>query len=175
MIKRIGVPQEPAQVSPQVSPQSPEQGSVPGRAAIPDQVQAPPATLAAVSAPASAQRTCLLVDDSRMIRKVARRIVEGAGYAVIEAENGEEGLARCRAAMPDLVITDWNMPVMTGIEFVTALRAIPSARQPRVVFCTTNSGARDIHKGIEAGADEYVIKPFDEAALLSRLQSVGAA
>jgi two-component system, chemotaxis family, chemotaxis protein CheY len=122
-----------------------------------------------------APRTCLLVDDSRMIRKVARRIVESIGYAVVEAENGEEGLARCRAAMPDLVITDWNMPVMSGIEFVTALRAIPTARPPRVVFCTTNSGARDIHKGIAAGADEYVIKPFDEAALLSRLQAVGAA
>jgi len=163
LIKRISVLQEPAQVS--------AQGPVPARAAIPQQVHEPPAA----SASASAQRTCLLVDDSRMIRKVARRIVEGAGYAVTEAENGEEGLARCRAAMPDLVITDWNMPIMTGIEFVTALRAIPSARQPRVVFCTTNSGARDIHKGIEAGADEYVIKPFDEAALLSRLQSAGGA
>ena len=122
----------------------------------------------------SAQRICLLVDDSRMIRKVARRIVESVGYTVVEAENGEEGLARCRAAMPDLVITDWNMPVMTGIEFVTALRAIPTPQPPRVVFCTTNSGAKDIHKGITAGADEYVIKPFDEAALISRLQSIGA-
>ncbi|MGX7951953.1 response regulator [Tsuneonella sp. HG249] len=121
------------------------------------------------------RRTCLLVDDSRMIRKVARRIVESVGYVVVEAENGEEGLARCRAAMPDLVITDWNMPVMTGIEFVTALRAIPAARPPKVVFCTTNSGAKDIHKGIAAGADEYVIKPFDEAAIVSRLQAIGAA
>jgi len=140
---------------------------LPARAAAP---QAAP-----VSMPATAQKTCLLVDDSRMIRKISRRIVESVGYLVVEAENGEEGLARCRAAMPDLVITDWNMPVMSGIEFVTALRAIPAARPPKVVFCTTNSGARDIHKGIEAGADEYVIKPFDEAALLSRLQSVGAA
>jgi two-component system chemotaxis response regulator CheY len=121
------------------------------------------------------QRTCLVVDDSRMIRKVARRIVESVGYSVVEAENGEEGLARCRAAMPHLVITDWNMPVMSGIEFVTALRAIPTERRPRVVFCTTNSGARDIHKGIEAGADEYVIKPFDDASLISRLQAIGAA
>ncbi|MGX7925461.1 response regulator [Tsuneonella sp. HG094] len=129
----------------------------------------------APEAPQPAQRTCLLVDDSRMIRKVARRIVEGIGYAVIEAENGEEGLARCRAAMPHLVITDWNMPVMSGIEFVTALRAIPTQRPPRVVFCTTNSGARDIHKGIAAGADEYVIKPFDDASLISRLQAIGAA
>lgn len=110
-----------------------------------------------------------------MIRKVSRRIVEGRGYTVIEAENGEEGLARCKAAMPDLVITDWNMPVMGGIEFVTALRAIPADRQPKVVFCTTNSGARDIHKGIAAGADEYVIKPFDEHAFLSKLQAIGAA
>jgi two-component system chemotaxis response regulator CheY len=147
-------------------------------AAIPANEQpaapAPQQPAPAPQAPA-AQRTCLLVDDSRMIRKVSRRIVESVGYAVIEAENGEEGLARCRAAMPDLVITDWNMPVMSGIEFVTALRAIPTARPPKVVFCTTNSGAKDIHKGIDAGADEYVIKPFDEAALLSRLQAVGAA
>ena len=121
------------------------------------------------------QRTCLVVDDSRMIRKVARRIVESVGYSVVEAENGEEGLARCRAAMPQLIVTDWNMPVMSGIDFVTALRAIPTEYPPRVVFCTTNSGARDIHKGIEAGADEYVIKPFDDASLISRLQAIGAA
>ena len=146
---------------------------VPPRAAIPAHEQPAPAQPGAPQQPA--HRTCLLVDDSRMIRKVSRRIVEGLGYAVVEAENGEEGLARCRVAMPDLVITDWNMPVMSGIEFVTALRAIPAARPPKVVFCTTNSGARDIHKGIEAGADEYVIKPFDEAALLSRLQAIGAA
>ena len=156
--------------------------SAPGaspRTAIPahDQVAPPPAiSQPPAQAPQSAAgpRTCLLVDDSRMIRKVSRRIVESVGFAVIEAENGEEGLARCRAAMPDLIITDWNMPVMSGIEFVTALRAIPTAKPPKVVFCTTNSGARDIHKGIDAGADEYVIKPFDEAALLSRLQAVGA-
>jgi two-component system, chemotaxis family, chemotaxis protein CheY len=135
---------------------------------------AAPAPPPQAAAPANAQRICLVVDDSRMIRKVARRIVEGIGYVVIEAENGEEALARCRAAMPDLVITDWNMPVMTGIEFVAALRAIPAARQPKVVFCTTNSGAKDVHKGIEAGADEYVIKPFDDASLTARLQSIGA-
>lgn len=151
MIKRLG----------------PTDGAPPPRVAAPEP-RAP-------EAPQPVQRTCLLVDDSRMIRKVARRIVEGLGYAVIEAENGEEGLARCRAAMPHLIITDWNMPVMSGIEFVTALRAIPTQRPPRVVFCTTNSGARDIHKGIAAGADEYVIKPFDDASLISRLQAIGAA
>jgi two-component system chemotaxis response regulator CheY len=147
--------------------------AVPPRAAISEQTQ-PAAAPQVPTAPPQGRRVCLLVDDSRMIRKISRKIVESVGYAVVEAENGEEGLARCRTAMPDLIITDWNMPVMSGIEFVTALRAIPAARPPKVVFCTTNSGAKDIHKGIEAGADEYVIKPFDEAALLSRLQSVGA-
>jgi two-component system chemotaxis response regulator CheY len=127
------------------------------------------------AAPQPRARLCLLVDDSRMIRKVSRRIVEALGYAVIEAENGEEGLARCKAQMPDLVITDWNMPVMSGIEFVSRLRAIPSSRQPKVVFCTTNSGAKDIHKGIDAGADEYVIKPFDEEAFLAKLRLIDAA
>lgn len=159
-------------------------GAVPPRADIPQPAAEAAASLspaphaqppAVPAAPPRAQPVCLLVDDSRMIRKVARRIVEKAGYAVLEAENGEEGLARCRGVMPDLIITDWNMPVMSGIEFVTALRAIPTAVPPKVVFCTTNSGAKDIHKGIEAGADEYVIKPFDEAALMSRLHAVGAA
>lgn len=153
MIKRHGVP-----------PGSPQP-----RTASSDEIQP------AAAAPQPRARHCLIVDDSRMIRKVSRRIVEELGYTVIEAENGEEALARCRSAMPDLVITDWNMPVMEGIEFVATLRQIPAERQPKVVFCTTNGGAKDIHKGIEAGADEYVIKPFDETALLTKLQAIGAA
>lgn len=120
-------------------------------------------------------KTCLIVDDSRVIRKVSRHILETLGFDVEEAENGQEGLNKCIESMPDVVLLDWNMPVMTGIEFVTALRALPTARAPRVVFCTTNSGAKDIHKGIAAGADEYVIKPFDDTSLISRLQAIGAA
>jgi two-component system, chemotaxis family, chemotaxis protein CheY len=118
-------------------------------------------------------RRCLVVDDSRMIRKVARRIVEDLGFEAAEAENGEEALARCKAAMPDLILLDWNMPVMSGIEFVTRLRALPADRSPRVVFCTSNSDAADIHQGIDAGADEYVIKPFDEATLRAKLRNIG--
>lgn len=118
---------------------------------------------------------CLLVDDSRVIRKVARRIVETLGYEVTEVENGEEALAKCKATMPDLILLDWNMPVMGGIEFITELRRLGSGDLPKVVFCTTNSDALDIHKGIEAGAHEYVIKPFDHQTLLTKLQRIGAA
>jgi two-component system chemotaxis response regulator CheY len=127
------------------------------------------------SAPPQAQRQCLIVDDSRVVRKVSRRIVESLGYQVTEAENGEEALARCKAAMPDLVLLDWDMPVMTGIEFISRLRAFSGPHRPKAVFCTSKNDTLDIHKGIDAGANEYVIKPFDEATLKTKLQRIGAA
>ncbi|MFN4018935.1 MAG: PleD family two-component system response regulator [Erythrobacter sp.] len=124
-------------------------------------------------APAAAAKTCLIVDDSRVIRKVSSKIALSLGYVPIEAENGEEALARCKKAMPDLVLTDWNMPEMDGITFVTKLRAIPTPREPVVVFCTSNGEAKDIHDGIAAGADDYIVKPFDEAALRAKLEKLG--
>lgn len=120
-------------------------------------------------------RRGLIVDDSRVIRKVSRRILEALGYTVVEAENGEEALSKCVASMPDLILLDWNMPLMGGLEFVTALREMQGAHRPKVVFCTTNSENGDIRKGIEAGADEYVIKPFDHHTLHMKLQGIGAA
>lgn len=124
-------------------------------------------------APAVAAKTCLIVDDSRVIRKVSSKIAISLGYVAIEAENGEEALARCKKAMPDLVLTDWNMPEMDGIEFVAKLRAIPTPKEPVVVFCTSNGEAKDIHDGIAAGADDYIVKPFDEAALRAKLEKLG--
>lgn len=120
-------------------------------------------------------RQCLVVDDSRMIRKVSRRIVESLGYQVSEVENGQEALARCQAAMPDLILLDWNMPVMSGLDFVTALRAMNSTKHARVVFCTSVADQFNVHKGFEAGADEFVTKPFDAETLLAKLHRIGAA
>ena len=118
-------------------------------------------------------KTCLIVDDSRVIRKVSSKIAISLGYVPVEAENGEEALARCKKSMPDLVLTDWNMPEMDGIEFVAKLRAIPTPKEPIVVFCTSNGEAKDIHDGIAAGADDYIVKPFDEAALRAKLEKLG--
>ncbi|MDC8753054.1 response regulator [Erythrobacter sp. sf7] len=123
--------------------------------------------------PVAAAKTCLIVDDSRVIRKVSSKIAISLGYVAIEAENGEEALARCKKAMPDLVLTDWNMPEMDGIAFVQKLRAIPTPKEPVVVFCTSNGEAKDIHDGIAAGADDYIVKPFDEAALKAKLEKLG--
>jgi len=118
-------------------------------------------------------KTCLIVDDSRVIRKVSRHILETLGFEVDEAENGHEGLQKCDARMPDVVLLDWNMPVMNGIEFIGRLRQRPMGNQPKVVFCTTENDVAHIREAIEAGADEYVMKPFDHETLQIKLQLVG--
>lgn len=118
-------------------------------------------------------KICLIVDDSRVIRKVASKIVKSLGYVPLEAENGEEALARCKQKMPEMVLTDWNMPEMDGIEFVSELRAIPTPKEPIVIFCTSNGEAKDIHEGIGAGADDYIVKPFDESTLRAKLEKIG--
>jgi two-component system, chemotaxis family, chemotaxis protein CheY len=120
-------------------------------------------------------KSCLVVDDSKVIRKVARHILETLQFAVDEAEDGREALSRCEAKMPDVVLLDWNMPVMGGMEFLRTLRAREFLSQPKVVFCTTENDTAHIRAAIEAGADEYVMKPFDRETLESKLQIVGVA
>ena len=118
-------------------------------------------------------KTSLVIDDSRVIRKVSRHILEALGFTVEEAENGRDGLDRCADAMPDVILLDWNMPVMTGIEFITQLRKTPGGDKPKVVFCTTENDVAHIREAISAGADEYVMKPFDHETLQIKLQLVG--
>jgi two-component system, chemotaxis family, chemotaxis protein CheY len=117
--------------------------------------------------------TCLVVDDSRVVRKLARRILEANGYAVTEAENGHIALEDCRRGLPDCVLLDWNMPVMNGIEFLRALRAEFGPDNPIVVFCTTENGISAIEQAIESGAQEYIMKPFDAEILLGKLAQAG--
>ena len=120
-------------------------------------------------------KQCLIVDDSRVIRKVSRHILESLGFQVDEAENGREGLERCSVAMPDVILLDWNMPVMSGLEFIKLLRQRGHGDQPKVVFCTTENDIAHIRAAIDAGADEYVMKPFDRETLQIKLQLVGVA
>lgn len=118
-------------------------------------------------------KTCLVVDDSRVIRKVARRILEDLGYEVAEAADGVEAMAWCHAAMPDAILLDWRMPVMDGLEFVRRLRSAPGGDRPRVVFCSVENDLARIREALDAGADEYVMKPFDGEILATKLASVG--
>ena len=119
--------------------------------------------------------TCLVVDDSKVIRKVARHILETLDFAVDEACDGQEALDRCLSDMPDVVLLDWNMPVMNGMEFLLALGEAAPPRRAKVVFCTTENGTAHIRAAIDAGADEYVMKPFDRDTIESKLQIVGLA
>lgn len=118
-------------------------------------------------------RTCLIVDDSRIIRKVARRIVEGLGFEVDEAADGSEALAWCSATLPEVVLLDWNMPVMDGLTFLRRLRALPGGGAPKVLFCTIETRADRIAEALAAGADDYVMKPFDGQILESKLAEAG--
>ena len=120
-------------------------------------------------------KTCLIVDDSRVIRKVSRHILETLEFTVEEAEHGQDALDQCDKSMPDVILLDWNMPVMSGIEFLTKLRARPDGASPKVVFCTTENDVAHIREAIDAGADEYVMKPFDHETLQIKLQLVGCA
>ncbi len=120
-------------------------------------------------------KTCLIVDDSKVIRKVARHILETLEFQVEEACDGREALDRCIESMPDVVLLDWNMPVMSGMEFLRALRRHEAGAGPKVVFCTTENDMAHIRAALEAGADEYVMKPFDRETLHVKLQLVGVA
>ena len=120
-------------------------------------------------------KTCLVVDDSKVIRKVARHILETLDFEVSEAADGREALDSCLSSVPDVILLDWNMPVMSGMDFLRALRDTALASRPKVVFCTTENGMAYIRAAIEAGAHEYVMKPFDRETLHIKLQLVGVA
>src|SRR5579872_6837646 len=105
---------------------------------------------------------CLLVDDSRVIRRMASDILVSLGLRTAEAEHGLAAVEFCRKTVPDLVLLDWNMPEMDGITCLRALRAMELTPRPIVVMCTTENGLSKIQEALEAGADEYIMKPYDQ-------------
>ncbi len=118
-------------------------------------------------------KVCLVVDDSKVIRMVARRILEELDFEIEEAVDGQEAINACRRSMPDAVLLDWNMPVMSGIEFLRELRSTEGGDGPKVVFCTTENDMSHIREAIEAGANEYIMKPFDREIIEAKFAQVG--
>src|SRR5690242_7600872 len=118
-------------------------------------------------------KSCLIVDDSRVVRKVARRILEDLSFVIEEAEDGHLAMAACQRKMPDAILLDWNMPVMSGIDFLRALRQTPGGETPIVVFCTTENDIKHIQEAVGAGANEYIMKPFDIEIIQAKFQQVG--
>ena len=118
-------------------------------------------------------KSCLIVDDSKVIRMVAKKILQDLEFETVEAADGQLAIDVCLSDMPDGVLLDWNMPVMSGIEFLRELRAAPGGDKPIVVFCTTENDIEHIQEAIEAGANEYIMKPFDSEIIQAKFAQVG--
>ena len=118
-------------------------------------------------------KTCLVVDDSRVVRKVARKILESLDFECEEAEDGQQAVDACARQMPDAVLLDWNMPVMSGIDFLKRLRKVAGGEAPRVVFCTTENDLAHIQEALSCGANEYIMKPFDSDIVQTKFAQVG--
>ncbi|MEH3118401.1 MAG: response regulator [Methylorubrum populi] len=118
-------------------------------------------------------KTALIVDDSAVIRKVARRILETLDFGVRDAEDGRTALAICAEAMPSVILLDWNMPNMDGYEVLRQVRQSPLGDRPKILFCTTENDIGAIARALRAGADEYIMKPFDREIMMAKLDQVG--
>jgi two-component system chemotaxis response regulator CheY len=118
-------------------------------------------------------KTCLIVDDSRVVRKVARRILEGFDFEITEAVDGVEALAACRSMMPEAILLDWVMPMMDGLEFLQRLRSEPGGKQTIVLFCSAETQPERIAEALEGGADEYIMKPFDSEIIAAKFIEAG--
>lgn len=119
-------------------------------------------------------KNCLIVDDSSTIRKIVRGMFESFGFHCAEAENGQVAFDYCtHGKNPDLIMLDWNMPVMTGIEFIRNLSTANLPSTPPVIFCTTESQMSFIEQALGAGAVDYIIKPFEKDILRDKLVNLG--
>jgi two-component system, chemotaxis family, chemotaxis protein CheY len=115
----------------------------------------------------------LVVDDSPVIRKIARRILEGMQLQTSEAADGKQALAACSFMMPDAILVDWSMPVLDGFDFLKQLRRMPGGERPKVVFCTSEHDVAHIARAMHAGADEVMMKPFDRDIVRSKFEGIG--
>lgn len=113
-------------------------------------------------------KLCLVVDDSRVIRRVAAKIVQDLGFDVAEAENGRKALNACAIRMPDVIVIDTEMPELGGVAAVQALRKMPGGDRVAVVFCATENDPDFIRAALESGGNEYIMKPFDSEIVRSK-------
>ena len=118
-------------------------------------------------------KTCLVVDDDKLIRMVAVAIVESLGLKAQEAADGQEAIDACMRAMPDAVLLDWKMPVKDGFDFLVELRAMPDGDAPVVIFCTSEYDIDQIQRAVGAGANGYIMKPFDRDIIKSNFSELG--
>jgi two-component system chemotaxis response regulator CheY len=120
-------------------------------------------------------KRCMIVDDSSVIRKVAKRILGGPDMLVIEAGSGTEALYMCEADMPHVIIVDGSLPDMTTVDFIRQAVAIESEIKPQIVICMTEFDVGAIMRAKRAGAKGYILKPFNRPQLLDRFRAMDLA
>jgi two-component system chemotaxis response regulator CheY len=120
-------------------------------------------------------KRCMFVDDSSVIRKVAKRILGGPDMLVVEAGSGGEAFDMCQAEMPDIIVVDSALPDMTAVEFIQRVRGIPSPIKPQIMLCLIEIDIGAIMRAKRAGAQGYLLKPFNRAQLIERFRALQAA
>ena len=116
--------------------------------------------------------SCIVADDSKIMRMLISKIMENFGYSVDEAENGEDLLEQCAKNMPDLIICDWEMPLIDGIDVLLKIRTDKKVKQPVFMFCSYIKDPQVIEQAISAGADDFIMRPFDEDIIASKLRII---
>ena len=117
--------------------------------------------------------SCLIADDSKVIRLLISKIMTNLGFSVIEAEDGEDVVELTQLKEPELIIMDWNLPVMDGIDALYKIRAMKLNKIPKIIFCSASNDINRIQQAINGGADDYIIKPFDEDIISTKLTILG--
>jgi two-component system, chemotaxis family, chemotaxis protein CheY len=120
-------------------------------------------------------KRCLIVDDSDIVRKIARRILESLNLEVSEADSGQSGIEVCQTNAPDAILLDWLMPDMSGLDFLGALRGVSHDSQPFVLYCTTENDPEAIARALSAGAHDVLLKPFSREELATKFTQAGLA
>ena len=116
----------------------------------------------------------LVVDDSMAMRSVLRLILKQGGFEVLDAKDGPSALALLKEKGPtDIALFDWNMPQMTGLELLQAVRADHGCDSMRVVMVTTETELSNLQRALDSGADEYIMKPFSKDMVLDKLRLIG--
>lgn len=116
---------------------------------------------------------CLIADDSKIMRMLLRKIMENFGFDVSEAEDGEDVLEQCVSYRPDLIISDWSLPLIDGIDVLYKIRADRKINQPQFMFCSYVTDAAVIRQALDGGADDFIMRPFDEDIIAGKLAILG--
>lgn len=120
-------------------------------------------------------KRCLVVDDSEIVRKVARTLIESLKYTVDEAASGQEALDACKADMPDIIFLDWHMPGSNSIDLIKGIRHLGVFKRPYILYCMTENDGDILARATSAGIDDTIDKPFDRASVTSKFAGYALA